>query len=240
MPADYLADYRLLGLQPGCDLPTLEKTWRRRLAELHPDRAGPAGADALHSANVAFRRLRAFERQHGRLPLTSAAADVGGALPPGFAWTRQRLAGALALACIGVAAAAFGILYTNTKSTDPPGARQLPLTTAATEPPAPAPAAAGKAIAAKPATARPAAIKPAAVKPAATRPAATGPVAARQLKLGDSRESVASLLGAPPLRKRDRWDYGPSHVRFARGRVVDWYSSPRQPLPVAGARPATR
>ncbi|TDR44967.1 hypothetical protein DFR29_105150 [Tahibacter aquaticus] len=232
MPADYLADYRLLGLQPGCDLPTLEKTWRRRLAELHPDRAGPAGADALHSANVAFRRLRAFERQHGRLPLTSAVVDAGGPPAPRSSATRQRRAGALALACLGVIVAAFGILYINIKRTESPAAEApLPAVAATALPapaPAPAPAAAGKAIAAKPASTRSTAIKPATSRPA------------RQLKLGDSRDNVAALLGAPPLRNRDRWDYGPSHVRFARGRVVDWYSSPRQPLPVTGERPATR
>jgi hypothetical protein len=58
------------------------------------------------------------------------------------------------------------------------------------------------------------------------------PAARAQLKLGSTLAEVESLLGPPLLRNEDTWEYGPSHVRFERGRVSGWYSSPLRPLPV--------
>lgn len=53
---------------------------------------------------------------------------------------------------------------------------------------------------------------------------------------GSTRREVLDLAGQPQLDAGDRWDYGPSWVRFRDDRVVDWYSSPLRPLPV---RPAS-
>ncbi|WP_281187141.1 hypothetical protein [Aquimonas voraii] len=39
-------------------------------------------------------------------------------------------------------------------------------------------------------------------------------------------------MGPPLVLQADLWEYGPSHIRFERGRVVGWYSSPLKPLPV--------
>ncbi|MBL8298385.1 MAG: J domain-containing protein [Rhodanobacteraceae bacterium] len=60
------------------------------------------------------------------------------------------------------------------------------------------------------------------------------------LKQGDSADQVHRLLGPPILQSHEVWEYGPSHVRFARGHVVDWYSSPLRPLPVASERAPVR
>lgn len=49
---------------------------------------------------------------------------------------------------------------------------------------------------------------------------------------GSTRREVLDLAGQPQLDAGDRWDYGPSWVRFRDDRVVDWYSSPLRPLPV--------
>lgn len=43
---------------------------------------------------------------------------------------------------------------------------------------------------------------------------------------------VARIAGEPMLRSPERWDYGPSEVRFERGKVVGWHVSPLRPLPV--------
>lgn len=53
------------------------------------------------------------------------------------------------------------------------------------------------------------------------------------LALGMSSESVHAIEGDPDLIEDDRWEYGPSWVRFEHGQVVDWYSSPLRPLEVS-------
>jgi hypothetical protein len=57
--------------------------------------------------------------------------------------------------------------------------------------------------------------------------------AADGIRLGDSAARVHRVLGAPILADRELWEYGPSYVRFERGRVVGWYSSPMKPLKIA-------
>src|SRR5690606_31392241 len=75
---DYLADYRTLGCTPGCSLADLERAWRAALSLSHPDRAGAdeqaEAAARTQALNTAYRRLRGFAQQHGRLPghLTAA------------------------------------------------------------------------------------------------------------------------------------------------------------------------
>jgi hypothetical protein len=53
-----------------------------------------------------------------------------------------------------------------------------------------------------------------------------------RIRVGSTEAQVERLLGAPLVTEPDLWQYGPSHVRFERGRVVGWYSSPLKPLPV--------
>lgn len=43
-------------------------------------------------------------------------------------------------------------------------------------------------------------------------------------------DTVRAIEGAPIMVNGDRWDYGPSWIRFENGKVVDWYSSELQPL----------
>jgi len=62
-------------------------------------------------------------------------------------------------------------------------------------------------------------------------------VALLTLALGMDPDSVRSIQGAPPLDLGDRWEYGPSYLRFEHRRLVDWYSSPLQPLKTATSRP---
>lgn len=54
-----------------------------------------------------------------------------------------------------------------------------------------------------------------------------------RLVTGMTADDVERLVGAPVFRSLERWEYGPSEIRFHRGRVSGWHSSPLRPLPVA-------
>ncbi|HMM68118.1 MAG TPA: J domain-containing protein [Dokdonella sp.] len=53
------------------------------------------------------------------------------------------------------------------------------------------------------------------------------------LRLGMPQRVVLSEIGEPFSRDEERWSYGPSWIRFRKGRVVEWYSSPLHPLRVS-------
>lgn len=59
------------------------------------------------------------------------------------------------------------------------------------------------------------------------------------LSRGLSRDEVRSMLGDPLSVQGDRWEYGPSWVRFEDGQVVDWYSSPLHSLGATARTPDT-
>jgi hypothetical protein len=235
MPTDdYLADYALLGLQPGCSLATLERSWRQGVSALHPDRAAP-GSDPsqlgrrMHDLSAAYKRLRQFEREHGRLPgaplpsnPASHAEATGHRVEPIEAPEMQSALShsapnrggwwlpALALGA-AIAISIWGL--------DGSGASNVPAV-GRTEPAVAAPR--------PPATL---AIRTPAIEPAvaAELPPAG---AARRIRVGSTEAEVERLMGTPIAAGPDLWEYGPSHVRFERGRVVGWYSSPLLPLPV--------
>jgi hypothetical protein len=54
-----------------------------------------------------------------------------------------------------------------------------------------------------------------------------------------TRDDVREALGEPSSVHGERWEYGPSWVRFDDGRVVDWYSSPLRSLGAVTATPGT-
>lgn len=53
------------------------------------------------------------------------------------------------------------------------------------------------------------------------------------LRLGMPEQVVIEVVGAPVARETDRWLYGPSWIRFKRGRVAEWYSSPLHPFRIS-------
>jgi hypothetical protein len=66
---------------------------------------------------------------------------------------------------------------------------------------------------------------------AVSHPAAIG-LPTDRLRAGLDAEAVERLAGPPLFRSAERWEYGPSEVRFTDGKVSGWYSSALRPLPV--------
>jgi hypothetical protein len=60
----------------------------------------------------------------------------------------------------------------------------------------------------------------------------------QQLEIGMDAESVREIQGEPMQRDGTEWIYGPSWLRFERGRLVDWYSSPLHALKTATSSPS--
>lgn len=68
---DFLVLYEELGLSPGVsDLDALKHAYRRRVAQLHPDRqsADSTDTDRLQRLNRLYGAALAFEQRYGRLP----------------------------------------------------------------------------------------------------------------------------------------------------------------------------
>lgn len=223
--ADFTKLYAELGVEPACGMTAFKQAYRRRVAELHPDRPTAQARDPeqLIALNLGYAAALEFQREYGRLPGAPPPARAGAGTTPG-----------------GNAA--------DTPAPQPTRA-VVPLPAAAT-PVAPGswrrlsvrrmllPALLLIALAwhwmpglsSAPAEATPA------HQPAASAAEAAPPMA----RQGMDRRTVAQLLGEPVARdiSDSFWVYGPSWVRFECGRLADWYSSPLHPLRVASQQPA--
>ena len=72
---DFLVLYEVLGLAPGTsDLDAFKQAYRRRVAQLHPDRQvfGQADTDRLQRLTRLYGAALAFEHRYGRLPAAAA------------------------------------------------------------------------------------------------------------------------------------------------------------------------
>ncbi len=216
-PGDFVADYARLGARIGCDIEELKRCYRRAVRELHPD-LNPDLADDEHAQGnlrellSAFRRLNDYHRHFGRLPGEPRApgANPPRMVPPSQITASQPRRGTigpvvlLLLAGVGLWLLADG---------QPPSQSEWPTIAApAGEPDSRTslPLLAGE----------------------RTRSVASAGHRAEAVRIGDDKRRVRQILGAPIVASADTWDYGPSHVRFKDGRVVDWYSSPLKPIAV--------
>lgn len=73
---DFLTLYDELGLAPGVsDLDALKQAYRRRVAQLHPDRRGSDGdPERLQRLNRLYGAALAFEQRYGRLPAAAVTS----------------------------------------------------------------------------------------------------------------------------------------------------------------------
>jgi hypothetical protein len=221
--ADFADDYALLGAPSSCDLEQLRLCYRRAVREVHPDlhpalADDPAAQDRLRALNGAMARLEEHHLQYGRLPLQPL-----------------RAASAAAAATAG-AGGGFGAPPQTPRVSRPPsikvGGIKWMLVSAAV-------ALAIYALAPEPAKPPP---PPERKVTQVDDEATLGPMtrARREkelaltfgVRIGDSPERVKAILGPPILSGGEVWEYGPSHVVFRDGRVVDWYSSPLKPISV--------
>src|SRR3546814_1619149 len=64
---DFIVLYRELGVGPDCSVDGLRLAYRRRVADLHPDRGGDSDEDELKSLNQRYAAALDFHRHYGRL-----------------------------------------------------------------------------------------------------------------------------------------------------------------------------
>ena len=209
---DFIALYSELGIEPDCSLDGLRMAYRRRVADLHPDRAGESREDELKALNLRYAAALEFHRHYGRLPGAPApSARRSQTVRPGrIAATATATAGSEMEAAqprrpsrmmvYGMVLVAALLVWWLSRTDGP--AAGLSGGVAGNERETPRPAA----------------------------------IALRQGM--DAREVVA-MLGQPVSRELGgtHWLYGPSWVRFECSKVIDWYSSPLQPLRASRARP---
>ena len=93
---DFLLLYTELKVNPDCSLDHFKRAYRRRVAELHPDRvqgkASPAAMMRLQALTRLHDEAMRFHDRHGRLPgANSQAAQTGPSdTPPPRATRRAR------------------------------------------------------------------------------------------------------------------------------------------------------
>lgn len=226
---DFAALYRDLGLRPGCSSLELRNAYRRQVSRLHPDQGGDAqDTGRLQHLNRLYRAALDFERAHGRLPgsgvlatpavFAHAAADAGPVLhptdeddvhvpPPTGPDRIPRLIQLTAMA--GICVLAWRIAAGLWPASPEVGDVASAEHVPSTHVPSTA---------------------------SARAPASAAPYG-DLIAPGVDKAHVLDIQGEPLDRHPVRWLYGPSWVEFACDRVVDWYSSPLQPLRVRTQRP---
>jgi DnaJ domain len=205
---DFLDLYKILGLNPGCGLAEFKQAYRRRVAVLHPDRrsadqVSAIAAERLQQLTARYGAAMEFERRHGRLP---GAAPTRQPPPEGSPPPIAHVAIAEPRRRIRwrlALPAVFACALWLLWDFGWFAGNTEPETAAATS----------QAVAATSAV--------------EGRRATTQPF---DLELGMSGEAVRAIEGEPTLMGGDRWEYGPSWIRFEDGKVTDWYSSPLRPL----------
>lgn len=208
---DFLELYRELGVSPGCCLLDFKRAYRRHVARLHPDRRGdgqPRVGDQLQQLTAQYSAAMEFQRRHGRLP-GAQAEDVRANTPEPT--VRSALPPLAPTREPKRGTSKVTILF---------ALSVLAALFWCTDPLPFLPE-----VSHAPYIAQSTAEVP-------ETPAVP------MLALGMSAENVRAIEGEPMLIRDDRWEYGPSWIRFENGEVVDWYSSPLRSLRTSTGRPS--
>lgn len=213
MGLDFSQLYSLLDLEPGCSLEELKHAYRKRVAELHPDRHAPKSRDDERSVQLArliplYKDAIHFHELHGRLPgstgVETQAVRQGPSAARGLASSQafSRRRGAtpetspipashwwllLGLACL------IGYLVFSAFS----GKSSAP---------------------ASPATVG--------THPSGAHAGMAGHDGHAYVLAGMDADTILAIQGPPSRISGDVWEYGPSWLRFKDGRLVEWHSSP--------------
>ena len=215
---DFLDLYKILGLNPGCGLAEFKQAYRRRVAVLHPDRrtadqVSVIAAERLQQLTALYGAAMEFERRHGRLPGAPPARP-----PPPEASPPSVAHAAIAEPprrrrrvrwWLAAPAALACVLWLLWDFGWFSGSTDSDTATTAAQP------------------------APANNSPAGQR----ATVQPSNVELGMDADAVRAIEGDPVLTGEDRWEYGPSWIRFEEGKVVDWYSSPLRPLKTTTEQP---
>lgn len=213
---DFFTFYQQLELKPDCNLAELKNAYRRRVAELHPDRNPHGAAEEaaqLQELTATYTAVLAFERRHGRLPGTQvrlradATAATGRSPLPKPDATRRTGLRRIVFGTL-TAAAILWVIHDQLTGREF-GSMESP----------------------------PEEQRFVAVPPPVTEVARDE---ATQLQLGMEAAVVRAIEGKPVMENPERWDYGPSWIEFDHGRVSDWYSSRLRPLKVSKPRPTEK
>ena len=207
---DFLDLYRTLGLRPGCGLLELKQAYRRHVGRLHPDRMG----GAPHDPAVADRLQR-------------ITALYGAAME--FQRQHGRLPGATLRVRFSVPEA-----HVQTARVPSPSRRRtsrrsgiIALAVALV-----VAVLVWNGVAWSPST------PDAYVRSLNSHGLPLGnAVNTPALEIGMSSDQVRTIEGEPTGIHDDRWEYGPSWIRFEHDEVVDWYSSPLRSLATAKRTP---
>jgi hypothetical protein len=214
---DFLDLYKILGLNPGCGLAEFKQAYRRRVAVLHPDRRSAdqvsvIAAERLQQLTALYGAAMEFERRHGRLPgAPPVRPPPPETSPPPIAEvvSAERPRRRRVRWWLAVPAALACVIWLLWDFGWLSGSTDSDTATTTSQP-----ALANSTLAGQRATAQ-----------------------LSNLELGMDTNAVRAIEGDPILTGGDRWEYGPSWIRFEDGKVADWYSSPLRPLKTATAQP---
>jgi hypothetical protein len=218
MTADFAQLYSQLGIGTDCSLEEFKQACRRRIREQHPDVSRPDVASVATQIPLAellplYAKALRFHRKHGRLPGAPPVPAPARAMP-----LRDR----------SFATGAGGI-DTPTPADEAPrmslrgpllliGLAVAVVFVVLNSSNDEAPASQQPALAAVPNEAQ-----------------ANAEPSDELLEIGMDMETVREIQGEPMQKDAVEWIYGPSWLRFERGHLVDWYSSPLHALKTATA-----
>jgi hypothetical protein len=212
-PVDFLRLYQELGLPTTASFEDMKRAYRRRVAELHPDRLVHAdrvgerhAVERMQRLTVLYDAASAFHQQHGRLPGAPAPRAPQPPYAPRVAVpAAPRRSGGRRFALAALVAAVLIAWFWNRQG----ASDDVAVDTAPTMPqPARLP--------------RAAAVEPVRHEAPYTH--------GHPLAVGMPMEEVLGLEGEPVLESDDRFEYGPSWIAFEKGKVAAWHSSPLRPL----------